>query len=124
MQKADAAAKAATTLQQFITQLPHPPAILKRIKEQVAEAARTPPSQQELTRLMGTFNPEETFKGLGKLSRPHATLIAQIRADHCPLNGYLHCFKEVDSPNCKLCKQIEDADHFLTKCKKFVGLRQ
>lgn len=124
MKSADAAAKAATTLRQIITQPPYPPAILKRIKEQVAEAARTRPSQPELTRLLGKFNPEETFKALIKLSRPDATLVAQIRSGHCPLNSYLHQFKAVDSPLCGLCKQEENVDHFLTQCKKFVGLRR
>lgn len=124
MKRADAAAKAATTLRQVITQPPHPPAILKQIKEQEAEAARTPPSQPELTRLLGKFNPVETFKALCKLPRPDATLVAQIRSGHCPLNSYLFRFKAVESPLCDLCRQVEDVDHFLTQCRKFIGLRR
>lgn len=99
MQRADAEAKAATTLRQVIAQPPHPPAILKKIKEQVVEAKRSPPTHPELTRLLGTFNPEETLKALTKLSRPDTTFVAQIRAGHCPLNGYLHRFKAADSPD-------------------------
>lgn len=124
MQKADAAAKAATTLRQIIDQPPHPPAILKRIKDQVARAATTTPSQEVLTRLMGKFNPDATFKALCKLSRPDATFVAQIHSGHCPLNSYLHRFQAAESPKCDLCKQIENVDHLLLQCRKFVGLRR
>lgn len=124
MKKADTAAKAAVTLRQIIDQPPHPPAILKRIKEQVAEAARTTPSTEVLVRLMGKFNPEDTFKALCKLSRPDATFVAQIRSGHCPLNGYLNRFQAADSPACELCNQAETVDHLLLQCRRFVGLRR
>lgn len=124
MRKADAAAKAAAGLQQIMDQPPNPPAILRRIKEQLMRATRTPPPQEVLTRLLGKFNPEETYKALRKLSRPDATLVAQIRSGHCPLNSYLHRFKAVESPNCDLCKQVESVDHLLLQCRKFAGLRR
>lgn len=122
MTRADAAAKAATDLPQLIDQPPNPPAILKRIKEQLAAAARSPPSSSELTRLLGKFNPQETLKALCKLPRSDATFVAQIRLGHCPLNSYLHRFRAVDSPKCDLCDQVEDVDHFLLQCKKFTGI--
>lgn len=124
MKRVDAAAKAAVHLRQVLAQPPNPPAILKRIKEQLAQTARTPPSREELTRLLGRFNPEATYKALCKLPRPEATMVAQLRSGHCPLNDYLHRFKAVDSPKCKLCKQCETVDHLLLQCRKFAGLRR
>lgn len=124
MVKADAAAKTATTLRQTIDQPPNPSAILKRIKEQVLGAARLPPTSAALTRLLGNFDPTSTFKALSKLSRPDATLVAQLRSGHCPLNSYLKRFQAVESPLCDLCKQVEDVDHFLLQCRKFAGLRR
>lgn len=83
-----------------------------------------PPTQEVLRRLMGSFNPQETFRALSKLPRPAATFVAQLRSGHCPLNGYLHRFKAADPPNCDLCQQTETTDHYLLTCRKYTGLRR
>lgn len=120
----DTAAKAASSLPQVIDQTPQPDAILKKIKQQLADTITAPPPRRVLDRLMGSFDPPATYKALSKLKRPDATAISQIRSGHFPLNAYLHRFKAADTPNCDLCKQRDNVGHLLTNCRKFVGLRQ
>lgn len=121
---ADAAAKEAVDLPQVIESLPTATAAKAMIKRQLTESKVIQPPRAILTRLLGTFNPKETYDALCKLSRPDATFITQIRAGHCPLNSYLFRFHAADSPNCNLCRQPETVDHLLTNCRKFVGLRR
>lgn len=124
MTAADAAAKAAVSLPQVLDTPPDPTSTKNRIKSQLKEAKNTPPPKPVLDRLLGSFNPAKTYNTLCKLSRPDATFIAQVRAGHCPLNGYLFRFKAADTPNCDVCSQKEEVDHLLTVCKKFPGLRK
>lgn len=63
------AAKQATGIFQFIKPSPNPQSTLKKIKIQILAAASTPPFQPHVTCLVGKFNPQETYKALGKLIR-------------------------------------------------------
>ena len=55
-----------------------------------------------------------------KLSRASASLIAQLRLHHIPLNSYLHRFKRVDKPSCPACGENEESiAHFLLTCPKY-----
>lgn len=121
---ADAAAKEAMTLQQVIDAPPDPTATRASIKAKLKASTTAPPTKEVLTRLLGHFDPTKTYAALCKLTRPDETLVAQLRAGHCPLNSYLFRFKASDSPNCDVCSQVEDVDHLLTSCKKFAGLRR
>lgn len=124
MKLVDAAAKEAVHLGPVISTPPNPASVNTRIKAQLMAAATAAPPPDALRRLLGTFNPAETLKGLCKLPRPEATFITQIQAGHCPLNSYLHRFKANDSPNCDLCQQREDVKQYLTVCRKYAGLRR
>lgn len=124
MTQVDEAAKEAALFPQRLRISPNPASVRKKIKSQLGVAELTPPSLEAVKRMMNVFNSAETFKALCKLTRPDATLVAQLRSEHCPLNAYLHCFKVVDSPNCELCQQVGTVDHFLTGCRKFVGLHR
>lgn len=83
-----------------------------------------PSSQKELTFLLGTHKPGETYKSSCKLPRPEATMITRLQSGHCPLNGYLARFHTADTPDCDICHQQKDDNHLLMVCRKFVELRR
>lgn len=59
-----------------------------------------------------------------KLSRQAASLIAQLRISHAPLNGYLYRFKRVDNPRCPACGETEETvEHFLLHCPTYAHER-
>lgn len=121
---AEAAAKEAMSLQQAIDTPPDPTATRACIKASLKVAATANPSAEAINRLLGHFDPAKTYVALSKLTRPYATLVAQLRSGRCPLNGYLYRFKAADNPKCDVCSQVEDVHHLLPACKKFAGLHK
>lgn len=108
MTQVDSAAKEAALLPQRLSLALNPTSIKKRISTQLKGAACTRPSQEVLKRLMKIFEPTDTFMALCSLPLPDATIVAQLRSGHFPLNAYLHCFKAGNSPNCDLCQQVDN----------------
>lgn len=122
--EADSLTKQATSLHSA-SELPISHAALtqlirQRFKDYPAPSALEPAT---LRRLLNSYTPEKSVAALRKLTRPDATLVAQIRAGHCPLNAVLHRIGVTDDPNCSLCLQPETVEHFLLTCRKFTGLR-
>ena len=68
-------------------------------------------------------------KFLGAISTPEitrssASLIAQLRLSHIPLNGYLKRFKRTDSARCPACGADEETiTHFLLLCPSYAHER-
>lgn len=100
MKCADSTGNEAVNLPQRLELTPAPSSVKKRIEDQLHISTCSPPPQKELPCLLGTFNPENTYKVLHKLPRPEATMIAQLRSGHCPSKSYLHRFKVANNPNC------------------------
>lgn len=61
--------------------------IRKQYRERPTLSAIEP---SRLRRLLNFYHPEKSVAALRKLTRPDATLVAQLRAGHCPLNVFLH----------------------------------
>jgi hypothetical protein len=59
-----------------------------------------------------------------EISRSTASLIAQLRITHAPVNEYLLRFKRVDSARCPACgEDIEDIVHLLLICSGYAHER-
>ncbi|KAG0139721.1 hypothetical protein CROQUDRAFT_101143 [Cronartium quercuum f. sp. fusiforme G11] len=65
-------------------------AVRQRIKGKLEQARMQPPPPDILHRHHPTFNPRETKRALAALPGPKAPATAQLRANHSPLNNYLH----------------------------------
>lgn len=57
------------------------------------------------------------------LSRPHGSILTQLRSGHVGLNKYLARIKAVDSPLCTHCQTTETVEHFLLGCRRFTNER-
>ncbi|KAI0298315.1 hypothetical protein BC826DRAFT_951267 [Russula brevipes] len=58
------------------------------------------------------------------ISRSTASLIAQMRINHVPVNAYLYRFKKVESARCFACgTDTEDVTHFLLECPTYAHER-
>ena len=72
---------------------------------------------------IGFSSPSNNFITLisdDNLSRKDASRIFQLRAGHVPLNGYLECFKRMDSAQCPTCSHPrENVQHFLMDCPTY-----
>ena len=56
----------------------------------------------------------------GSTPRKIASLVFQLRVGHAPLNGYLHRFKKVDSPQCPACGHPKETpEHYLLQCPSY-----
>lgn len=54
------------------------------------------------------------------LLRCHASILAQLRLGHAPLNQHLHRLKCIESPLCPACKMEEETvAHYLIMCPAF-----
>lgn len=89
---------------------------VKRAKRSLTSC---PPSETDLIRLRGFYDPKSTVKALSTLPRPLSTAIVQLRAGHSALNGHLHWCKRAASPNCELCGCPETVEHFLLICRRY-----
>lgn len=103
------------------------PTSLSSVKQQIRSRLKlsvtNPPPRAILHRLRGLHNPRETLKVLASLPRGLSTAIAQLRANHAPLNAYLFWRKAADSPNCEVCNCPETPEHFLLICRKYIRPR-
>jgi hypothetical protein len=55
-----------------------------------------------------------------KLSRTAASVIAQLRLTHFPLNGYLKRIGRVNNTRCPACREDEkDIKHYLLRCQVY-----
>jgi ribonuclease HI len=51
-------------------------------------------------------------------------LLTRIRTDHYLSNKKLKLFKQKQTENCEICKEVDDINHILFKCKKYENLRK
>lgn len=51
-------------------------------------------------------------------------LLTRIRTDHYLSNKKLKLFKQKQTENCETCKEIDDINHILFKCKKYENIRK
>ena len=51
--------------------------------------------------------------------RRDATILAQLRTGHCPLNKYLHRVGRRESPECGCGYGEETVEHFLLECPRY-----
>lgn len=71
IQQADTAAKAAASLQQLLGAVPDPASTKAQIRAQLKANVTRPPTQPEINRLLGNFDPVNTY--IGNASFPDRT---------------------------------------------------
>ena len=92
------------------------------LKKKWKEEWRSSNRGSQLLRTDSTTPSDKFLKAISneKLKRATASIIAQLRMQHIPLNGYLYRFKRVDKPNCPACREnVENIAHFLLNCPKY-----
>lgn len=51
--------------------------------------------------------------------REHVVWITRLRTGHCHLNGYLHRFNIIETPECECGAEQETIDHYLLNCELY-----
>src|SRR2546423_4652065 len=51
--------------------------------------------------------------------REHVVWITRLRTGHCHLNGYLHRFNIIETPDCEYGAEKETVDHYLLNCELY-----
>jgi hypothetical protein len=71
------------------------------------------------------FTPSGFQKLISPLSRNDSTILNRLRANHAPLNAFLHRIKRADSPTCPKCEAADETiRHFLYECQEFREIRR
>ena len=92
------------------------------LKRKWKEEWRASKRGTQLMRIDNTTPSDKFLKTLSndKLQRATASLIAQLRLKHIPLNSYLFRFKRVDKPSCPACGESDESiTHFLLTCPNY-----
>lgn len=57
------------------------------------------------------------------MTRPHCSILTQLRSGHVGLNFFLFRIKATDSPLCPRCRVPETVPHFILHCRRFTSER-
>ena len=65
------------------------------------------------------------MKITAKLTKSQASILAQLRTGHVPLQAYLHRFKLADTPICPSCRtEPESITHYMLYCTTYTAQRR
>lgn len=88
-----------------------------RLKVRNSALLTKSPRYASITRIDDTTPSDKYQKLVRRLTRPQASIIAQLRMGHAPLNKHLHRIKSVGSPICSACEMgDETVMHYLIQC--------
>ena len=97
----------------------------KKIRKAYEKEFRTSPRYERASRFDPKTPVSNFMKIATKLTRRQASVLAQLRSSHAPLQAYLHRFKLAESPVCPSCgTEPETTTHFLLYCISYVAQRR
>jgi len=81
------------------------------------------PRSRRLQRLDQSTTLQQIHRCVNTLSRRNSSLVVQLRTQKITLNGFLHKIGQHDTGLCDSCNMVEDINHFLFFCSKFIPHR-
>lgn len=83
------------------------------------------PRYASICRIDSTVPSNKYQKMVRRLARPQASIIAQLRMGHAPLNKHLHRIKSVETPTCAACEMADETVvHYLLMCPAYERYRR
>jgi hypothetical protein len=94
--------------------------MVQKTQERLRQATEQVPATvgKSIRRIDAAWPGNHTRRIYDDLSKRQASILAQLRTDMTPLNGYLHNIKAAETNLCECSEAVESRDHFVFRCAR------